>query len=580
LELETNGVIVLLIEGGAKMDLSYNLGELRSAVDSALTRMGRERTIKRIWAKDHTAWKPEPTEIANRLGWLSIAAHLKTRVGLLQGFAGEVRGAGYTHALLLGMGGSSLAPAVFRQTFGAGDRNLDLAVLDSTHPDAVRAPLERLNPAKTLFIVSTKSGGTVETVSLFKTFFNHVQAKLGPERAGDHFACITDQGSGLQKMALENDFRMIFLNDPEIGGRYSALSYFGLMPAALVGVDLDRLLDRALTAMDECGAEVPAKDNPGAVLGAVMAEAARAGRDKLTFIMSPPIESFGDWVEQLVAESMGKEGKGILPVVGETLAGPSVYGPDRLFVHLRLKGDRSQDAAVAALEAAGHPVVRFKLTNLADLGYQFFLWEMATAAAGAVLAINPFDQPNVESAKVLGRKMVAAYQEKGQLPRVQPALTADGIEVYGKGRPSGLGPALDDFLADLQPGAYVTLQAYLKPDADTDKALLELRRKLRDRTRAAVTAGYGPRFLHSTGQLHKGDAGLGRFIQFTSDPDQDLPIPDRVGDPQSALSFGALVLAQAMGDGQALADAGRRVIRFHLGKGAKAGLKKMAALLK
>jgi transaldolase/glucose-6-phosphate isomerase len=552
---------------------SAHLGTYQAGVDHTLTEMADNRITRRIWAHDHTVWKPEPTEITNRLGWLHTAQVMLENVPRLEALAQEVRAAGYTHALLLGMGGSSLAPEVFRKTFGVTEGYLDLAVLDSTDPGAVLAHAERLDMENTLFIVATKSGTTVETLSTFKFFYNQVADAVGADgstelaevRAGEHFVAITDPGTPLTNLADRYHFRAIFLNDPNIGGRYSALSYFGLVPAALVGVDVPRLLDRALAVASGCESCVAAGDNSGAWLGAILGELAKAGRDKTTFVLSPAIASFGDWVEQLIAESTGKEGRGILPVVGEPLGPPEVYGDDRLFVHIRLDGDETHDAALDTLEAAGHPVVRLNLRDRYDLGGQFFLWEMATAVAGHRLGINPFDQPNVEAAKVLARRMVAEYTEKGTLP---------------SGESAPLSPeALKEFLAQAQPSDYIALQAYLRPTAETDTALLRLRTRLRDRLRLATTVGYGPRFLHSTGQLHKGDAGRGLFIQFTADDPRDAPIPDEAGSPESSITFGVLKAAQALGDRQALLDAGRRVIRFHLRDDVVGGLKRLMEAL-
>jgi len=542
-----------------------SLGSYQAAMDDILAEMKENRIMARIWAHDHTVWKAEPTEITNRLGWLHTAEVMLENLPRLEGLVDAVRAEGYTHALLLGMGGSSLAPEVFRKTFGLKDGYLDLAVLDSTDPGAVLAQAERLDLSRTLFIVAAKSGGTVETLSFFKFFYNRVADALGAERAGEHFIAITDPGSKLADLAKRYGFRATFLNDPNIGGRYSALSYFGLVPAALVGVDVGLLLSCALAAT--CGSEpcVTMEDNPSAWLGAILGELAKAGRDKVTFAVSPAIASFGDWVEQLIAESTGKEGQGILPVAGEPLGPPQVYGCDRLFAHIRLDGDETHDAAVAALERAGHPVVRLNLHDRYDLGGQFFLWEMATAVAGHRLGINPFDQPNVEAAKVLARKMVAEYTEKGALPPGESSpLTAE---------------AWNEFLAQAQAGDYLALQAYLQPTAETDAALAALRIRLRDHYRLATTVGYGPRFLHSTGQLHKGDAGRGLFIQFTADDPQDAPIPDEAGSPDSTMTFGVLKAAQAMGDRQALLDAGRRVISFHLGNDVVGGLKKLGEVV-
>ncbi len=543
---------------------SSQLGSYQAAVGEALTQIEQSRVVARIWAHDYTVWKPEPTEITNRLGWLDIAARMKQEVGRLQTFAETIWAAGYHHALLLGMGGSSLAPEVFGKTFG-GAKDFVVGVLDSTDPGAVLNFGRSLPIDKTLCIVATKSGGTVETLSGFKYFYNQVKAVVGEGKAGEHFIAITDPGSSLIDLAQKYAFREIFLNDPNIGGRYSALSLFGLLPASLIGIDLDRLLDGSTAMAQECQ-ETATAGNPGAWLGAVMGELAKAGRDKVTFITSDEIASFGDWAEQLIAESTGKEGKGILPVVGEAVGQPQVYGDDRLFVYLKLKGDTRYDQAVDALEKAGHPVARLEISSGYNLGGQFFLWELATAIAGERLGINPFDQPNVEAAKVLAREMVAAYLKSGLLPAEDPVIHSDDIAVYSKTGLSSRDPAsaLAEFISKAQPGAYISLQAYVESTPETERALQALRIKLRDQSKLATTLGYGPRFLHSTGQLHKGDAGKGLFIQFTADDTEDTPIPDEAGKDASGMSFGVLKMAQALGDGQALRNAGRQVMRFHL----------------
>jgi transaldolase/glucose-6-phosphate isomerase len=553
--------------------IEVNLGEYKQAVDAALQRMSEQRVIRRIWSHDHTVWKPEPAEISNRLGWLRIADASKQGVDRLTGLTDELRAGGYRRAVLLGMGGSSLAPEVFAKTFGPARGYLDVSVIDSTDPGFILSFAEDLDFATTVFIVSTKSGGTVETLSFFKYFYNRTVEAVGVEKAGEHFLAITDPGSKLADLAGEYKFRDTFLNDPNIGGRYSALSYFGLVPAALLGIDLGRLLERAIEAACGCGdpdcsggkavgstAGADAAD-PCALLGAVLGRLASgddAGslgegsrRDKLTIFTSPELESFGDWVEQLIAESTGKEGRGIVPVIGEPPGEPEVYGRDRLFVQLRLKGAENPDAGLKALEQAGHPVVRFELRDLYDLGFQFFLWEMATAVVGHLLEINPFDQPNVESAKVRAREMMSAYSETGTLP--------DDRAEAPEGR------VLEEFLSQAGPGDYVAIQAYVHPCAGTTELLQRLRTRIRARYRVATTLGYGPRFLHSTGQLHKGGRGAGLFVQFTNKPQRDAPIPDTAGQQKSAVSFGVLEMAQALGDKQALKDNQRRVIRIHLG---------------
>ena len=539
------------------------LGQYRDKVNTALGNLRNKRVTKRIWDHDYTVWKPDPTEISNRLGWLHIAKVMKKNIPRMKRLANAVHADGYTHALLLGMGGSSLAPEVFRKTFGIGDGFLDLAVLDSTDPGAVLAQANRLDLSRTLIIVSTKSGGTVETLSLFNFFYNRVADSVGKENAGEHFIAITDPGSKLADLAQTYNFRDTFLNDSTIGGRYSALSYFGLVPAALVGVDVELLLDRAIDMMDKCSAK---DDNPGVWLGAVMGEMAKSGRDKLTLIASPPIASFGAWVEQLIAESTGKDGEGILPVDGETVGSLNVYGKDRLFVYLKLDGDETHDTAMQELKDAGHPVVQIDFRDLYDIGGEFFRWKFATVVAGHLLKINPFDQPNVESAKVLAKEMVAEYKETRELPTMTPKLQTDGITAYSTITEDSLERMLKAFLDQSKPGDYIAIQAYVQPTEKTTDALQRLRIKLRDRWKMATTVGYGPRFLHSTGQLHKGDAGKGLFIQFTADDPKDAPIPDEAGSSASSISFGVLKSAQALGDLRAMLYARRRVIRFHLGE--------------
>ena len=544
--------------------MTASLGRYQGRVDAGLHEIRSQAVVKRIWQHDHTVWGSDPTEISNRLGWLHSPERMPANVDRIMALVNGVRADGYTHALLLGMGGSSLAPEVFYKVYGqpAGPSNphLQLAILDSTDPDMLLDRASELDLEQTLFIVASKSGGTVETVSAFKFFYNQVLGEVGEKEAGDHFIAITDPGSKLTDIASRYHFRDLFLNDPEIGGRYSALSYFGLVPAGLVGVNLEELLERAQTMAcnaDGCNCPVGG-DNLGARVGIILGELAKLNRDKLTIVSSPAIAGLGDWVEQLIAESTGKEGKGILPVVGEELGTPDVYGNDRLFVSLRLDGDDNQDAALAALKQAGHPVARLRLKDKYDVGGQFFLWEMATAIAGSRIDIQPFDQPNVEAAKILARRLVKEYVEKGALPEGQTARLSF--------------ESLNTFLEQAQEGDYLAIQAYLQPTAEIDAALAKLRQSLRDRLKLATTVGYGPRFLHSTGQLHKGDRGNGLFVQFTSDAVQDVPIPDEAGEPKSSISFAVLQNAQALGDAQALKDAGRRVIRLHLGQEVVNGL--------
>ncbi len=543
-----------------RLILNAELGTYQAAVDAAMQDIAQKDIVNRIWALDHTVWKPDPTEISNRLGWLNIAGDMESILQQMAQLVSAVQNDGYTDAVLLGMGGSSLAPEVFRKTFGVRQGYLDLTVLDSTDPGAVLAVDKRISLGKTLFIVATKSGGTAETLSFFKYFYNRAAGELGEAAAGDHFIAITDPGSKLVDIANKYNFRATFLNDPNIGGRYAALSYFGLLPAALLGVDLPHLLDKArIAACNGGGENCAGENNIAALLGVMMGELALAGRDKITLITSPQLTSFGDWVEQLIAESTGKEGKGILPVVGEEVGTPESYGVDRLFVYLRLDGDDTYDEQIQALHKAGQPIIRLYLNDLSDLGGQFFIWELATAVASQRLGIQPFDQPNVEAAKIMARQMIVSYQERGTLPQGEAKEATKSN--------------LQKFLDQAQPGDYIALQAYVQPTAETDAALRALRTHLRDNTRLAVTTGYGPRFLHSTGQLHKGDGGNGLFIQFTANMPEDVPIPDEAGKPESSMSFGVLKTSQALGDAAALRQENRRVIHFDLGDDVPQGLR-------
>ncbi len=540
---------------------SASLGAYRKGIEAALGDLEKDRVVARIWSHDFTLWKPRPDQITNRLGWLHAVENMQDNLPRLRALTDKIRRQGFTDVLLLGMGGSSLAPEVFGKTFGIRKGFPRLAILDSTHPGAVRRHSEKLHPQRTLFIVSTKSGSTVETMSLFKYLYRWEREHIGEQDVGKHFIAITDPGSPLVEEAERLRFRDVFLNDPNVGGRYSALTYFGLVPAALIGMDLPRLLAKAREAVRACESVAAPAQNPGLWLGAVLGFLSTAGRDKATFFLPPQVSGFGDWVEQLLAESLGKEGRGILPVVGEIPARPEFYGRDRLFVQVRLAGDGRGDETLEGLAKAGHPVVRWILDDVYDLGGHFFLWEMATAVAGHILGVNPFDQPNVESAKASAREMLADYRKRGQIPEDTPARLSSR--------------ALHRFLSQGREGDYIAIQSYLVPTDETTQVLESLRKHLRDRYRLAVTLGFGPRFLHSTGQLHKGDAGRGLFVQLTADVDRDLPIPQTPESRESSLSFGVLHLAAALGDKHALQEAGRRVIRFHLGSDVKAGLREL-----
>ena len=522
-----------------------SIGTSISDIEAALVGLDRDDIVGRMWHKDHTVWRTEPAEIANRLGWLSVADLMSEQVPALQSFALEVKDAGFRYVVLLGMGGSSLGPEVLRQTFGSAKEYPELIVLDSMIPASVRSVKEAIDPAKTLFIVSSKSGNTTEPLALFQYFKALVVVAIGKEKAGQNFIAITDPGTPLGKLAEDEGFRRIFLNPSDIGGRYSVLSYFGLVPAALVGIDIMMLLDRSDSMREACASCVPVHDNPGAWLGACMGTLALKGRDKLTLITSPGISSFGLWVEQLIAESTGKDGKGLIPVAGEPLMEPAHYGDDRLFIFLRLQDDDNSeiDNGVERLRASGQPVLILDMRDKYDMGGEFYRWEFATAIAGRILGIHPFNQPNVQQAKDATERVLQEYTASGNLPSVETARYAA------------------ELLTKAEKGTYLAIMAYMHETPGADKALMELRRKVVERYGIATTLGYGPRFLHSTGQLHKGGPDTGLFLQITVDHEQDVPIP---GKPYT---FGVVADAQAVGDLEALRSLGKHIIRVHSRQG-------------
>jgi len=537
------------------------LGKGEKAISATLDELASAKFAERLWKKDSTLWKPDDPahqkEIKIRLGWLDVVDLMHTKVTEMTTFAGEVRRAGFTHALLCGMGGSSLAPEVLRETFGVAKGYLDLGVLVSTDPAAILSAETRSDPARTLYIISSKSGSTTEPNAFFEFFWHRVTAIKG-DRAGENFIAITDPGTAMEQRAREHNFRRIFLNPSEIGGRYSALSYFGLVPAALLGVDVSKLLDRATRMSLACGPTIPPAHNPGLYLGAALGTLAKAGRDKLTLIVSDKISTFGYWIEQLIAESTGKEGKGILPVEGETLGAPAVYGKDRLFIYLRLGANAARDKAVAALARAGQPVIELQLEDAYDLGAEFMRWEIATTAAGWVLGIDPFDQPNVQESKDNTVRLLAEHAAKGQLPDPGGAVAPETRDFPVR---------LLAHLKSIKPGDYVALTAYVERTPRREKLLRDLRAVIRDKFKVATTVGYGPRFLHSTGQLHKGGSSNGVFIQFSCDDPIDAPIPGQ------KYTFSVLKAAQALGDYQSLASRQRRALRVNLGGKIEAGLR-------
>lgn len=564
-----------VILSGVSERQAASLGDHQPRVRERLERLEKEGVPARLHSKDASLWSADAETrdaIKSRLGWLTVAEKMTDACEDLTAFADEIRSAGFRNVVLLGMGGSSLAPEVLRATLGVADGYPALAVLDTTDPASIRSVESAIDPAKTLFVAASKSGTTVEVLSLFAYFMERTQAAKGAP-AGDNFIAITDRGTPLQELAREHRFRRVFTNPSDIGGRYSALSYFGLVPAALIGADVTKILDRAMTMGEASVSCVAVEDNPGVWLGAILGELALAGRDKLTLAVSPGVASFGAWVEQLLAESTGKEGKGILPVDGETLGDPSVYGEDRLFVHLLLDGDTSVGGAIDRLRTAGHPVVTLRLQDPYDLGGEFFRWEMATATAGAILGVNPFDEPNVAESKANTDRLLEAYRSQGALPEGEPALREDGVAVFADGTGGDLAAALGSFLGQVQSGDYIALGAYLGRTPSTEAVLQSMRLAMRDGTRAATTLGYGPRYLHSTGQLHKGGGDNGLFILLTADDTEDLEIP---GQPYT---FGVLKRAQALGDVEALQRRGRRVIRVHLSGDVQAGLDNVAQAL-
>ena len=539
-------------------------GSISDAVSDAVKRIESERVVERINQRDYTVWRSSPDEISNRLGWLDCPDAMLDQVESMQQIVQAARRDGMRSALLLGMGGSSLAPEVFSQVFGTAKDYISLEVLDSTHPQAVLAKATTLDPVETLYIPATKSGGTVETLSFLKFFFQHVANKVGPEKAGQHFIAITDPGSGLADLAHDLSFRHVVLNDPDIGGRYSALSHFGLLPAALTGVDLTELLNRTSAAIQSL--------EPAVELAAFMGSGAVQGRNKLTLLLSPPLAPVGAWIEQLIAESTGKEGKGILPIDAEPTIDAVEYSSDRIFVYVRV--DTALDERAAALVSAGQPLLEVSLDELNDLGAALYYWEFATALAGYLMDIHPFDQPDVEAAKAQARDIVQTYQRQGSLPSEEPTTCAGPLTAYGTNNVSSPIEALRELLehgSSTEP--YIAIQAYLPPDPEIDILLNQLRAVLNQYSGLATTLGYGPRFLHSTGQLHKGDAGRGLFLQLTADIFEDVDIPDEPYTNTSSLTFGVLVTAQAHGDANALRAANRRLLRMHLGRNAASGLR-------
>ncbi|HZM73626.1 MAG TPA: glucose-6-phosphate isomerase [Candidatus Polarisedimenticolia bacterium] len=535
----------------------------------AFERARRERWAERLMDRDTSLWSTDPRvreTISQRLGWLDAPRHFREQIAALEGFGDGIRDAGFTTAVVMGMGGSSLAPDVLHRTFGTGEGWLDLRILDSTDPVAVSRTVDDLDPLATLWIVASKSGTTTEPLAFLADAWQRVEGALelrdSPQQPGDFVVAITDPGRSVESIPHHDRLREVFLNPPDIGGRYSALTYVGLIPASLIGLDLDALLSSAAAMLGRCSEPDPA-DNPGVSLGLTIGYHAYAGRDKLTFFADPGVASLGAWLEQLIAESTGKHGVGIVPVDAEPLGDVDDYADDRVFVRLRLAGSEPHpgDMTIDALEAAGHPVVRIELEDPMDIGGEFVRWEVATAIAGAALRIDPFDQPNVEEAKERTRKLLAHADDDRTTPLAdRTAMSVNDAAFVGE---------LRDHLGRRRDNAYLAIQAFVARSDAADAAISRIRRRLREATRSATTTGYGPRFLHSTGQLHKGGAPIGWFLQLTSEHRHDRDIP---GWPYT---FGQLIDAQAAGDFGAIADHNLPILRIDLGPDVEAGLERL-----
>ncbi|HSC45385.1 MAG TPA: bifunctional transaldolase/phosoglucose isomerase [Candidatus Acidoferrum sp.] len=554
--------------------LAYKLPkELQAAVNASLDDWSQNNKVARLWQKDASLWSN--TDEANWLGWLSIADEQFANLATFKSLAAEVKKAKFKHVLLLGMGGSSLCPEVLRMTFGKISGFPELHVLDSTDPVQIKALERKLDLKRTLCIVSSKSGSTLEPNIFKQYFFERVKKAVGEKLVGSRFIAVTDPGSKMQQVAEADTFWKIFAGVPSIGGRYSALSNFGMVPAAAMGMDVGKFLKSTLEMTKSCGAGTAPAKNPGVLLGTIMGVAANHGRDKITIITSPGIFDLGAWLEQLIAESTGKIGKGIIPVDRERLAKPATYGNDRLFAYLTLAGktNKAQDAAVAALEKAGQPVIRITLPNTYTLGQEFFRWEIATAVAGSIIGINAFNQPDVEASKIETKKLTSEYEATGSLPAESPFFTSKDAKLFADPKNASalsggksFGEILKAHLSRIGAGDYFAVLGYIPMNADNEAALQAIRLAVRDSKKVATCLGFGPRFLHSTGQAYKGGPNSGVFLQITCDDPTDIPVPGQ------KYTFGIVKAAQARGDFAVLAERGRRALRVHLGKNLKSGL--------
>lgn len=559
--------------------LEARLGDSSEAVAGALDRWRASGNVRKLWDHDATLWSAD--DEGRWLGWLAVLDHWRDNRAVLHEMAARVKQSDIAHVVVMGMGGSSLCPDVLSRTFGPAPDHPELLVLDSTVPSQIAAVEAQIDLAKTLFIVPSKSGGTIESNSFKSYFWDRVEAALGTGKAAQHFIAITDPGTRLDEQAQREAFSSIAYGIPSIGGRFSALSAFGMIPAASLGIDFEDFLARTQRMVDSCARSVPPAANPGVELGVILGTLARHGRDKLSLVVSPAISALGAWLEQLIAESTGKQDRGIVPVNGERLASPDHYGHDRLFVQIRLASEPcpDQDAAIAALEAAGHPVVRIELADKRDLGQEFYRWQVAAAVAGSILEINAFDQPDVETAKVAARALMEAYEKSGSLPTQKPIFEGEGVSVYADERNAravsgdDLEALLKSHLARIGRGDYFAINAYLEMNESHDAPLQALRHEVRDHYKVATTLGYGPRFLHSTGQLHKGGPNRGVFLQLTAEDAEDLAIPGQ------RYTFGVLKNAQAQGDLEILSERNRRILRIHLAADVRAGLEQLAEIV-
>ena len=557
---------------------------LAATVKSTIADWQSGGKMKRLWDRDASLWTGE--DESKWLGWLDIVDEQIAQQGALQKFAKDIHARGFEQILLLGMGGSSLCPEVLRMTFGRIPHYPELHVLDSTDPAQVKAFEHQIDIAKTLFIVSSKSGSTLEPNIFKQYFFERAKQVIGADKVGSHFVAVTDPGSKMQQVAEGDRFLHIFFGRPSIGGRYSALSNFGMVPAAAMGLDTKRFLDRTVKMVQACGPNTSVEENTGAVLGIILGAAANAGRDKVTIITSPGISDLGAWLEQLIAESTGKAGKGIIPVDREHLSSPDMYGNDRVFASIRLQNeaDTDPDAKVTAIEKAGHPVVRITMPGIYDLGAEFFRWEVATAVAGAIIGINPFNQPDVEASKIATRSLTSEYEKNGSLPAEKPILEDSGIKLFTDDKNAAdltkaaseksLVGYLKAHLSRIHAGDYFALLGYIQMNAEHEQSLQTVRHAVRDTKRVATCLGFGPRFLHSTGQAYKGGPNSGVFLQVTCDDAVELPVPAQ------KYTFGVVKAAQARGDFQVLAERGRRALRVHLGKDLKSGLAALQAAMR